>query len=139
MRTRLPVLLALLVVAASARAETDNICGAMNARRVSFSADRMKLGFRAVLLAEPGLPPLSGGFTTDLAITLAYEPEADPANTVFTATLPAASFVNLPHGVRYKDKAGSIAGITLLTLKDGRAGTRKLSIKRLGPPIPATH
>lgn len=139
MRTRLLAILALLVAGVPAHAETPNSCGGMNARRLAFQADRTKLSFRAVLAAGQGVPSLAAGLTSDLTITLAYEPEADPANTIFTATLPAASFQLVKGGARYKDRLGTIAGITQLAVKDGRAGTRKLSIKRKGAPIPATH
>src|SRR5262245_57851701 len=139
MRTRLLASLALLVAVASAHADTPNSCGGMNARRLAFQADRTKLNFRAVLDAGQGVPSLAGGLTSDFTITLAYEPEADPGNTILTATLPAASFQLVKGGIRYKDPLGSIAGITQVTLKDGRAGTRKLSVKRKGAAVAATH
>ncbi len=139
MRIRLLGLLAVLVAAAPALADTPNSCGGMNARRLAFQADRTKLNFRGVLEAGAGVPSLAGGLTGDFTITLAYEPEADPANTILTATLPAASFQLIKRGVRYKDTLGTIAGITQVTLKEGRAGTRKLSIKRKGPALAATR
>jgi hypothetical protein len=141
MRTRVLsslVVLAVAVPLATTRAETPNSCGGMAVRRLAFQAARTKFNFKAILDAGEGVPSLAGGLTSDFTLTLAYEPEADPANTVFTTTIPAASFALVRGGVRYKDPAGSIDGITLVSLRDGRLGTRKLRIKRKGTPLAAT-
>lgn len=140
MRTLLSSILALAVLGTSlpALAETPASCGGVRARKLSLSTDRTRIRFRGDVFAGPGLPDVNGGLSTDLTLALAYEPEANPANQLWTATIPASGFEPIANGIRYRDNSGANGGVTLVLIKNGSAGTRKIIVKRKGAPIPGT-
>jgi hypothetical protein len=65
-----------------------------------------------------------------MTIDLWTEPETDPSNAFFTATL--GNFTLLPNGqLRYKDPAGTQNGVTLVRIQPRpSAGTDRITIKR---------
>jgi hypothetical protein len=132
-------LLVALAVGSTALAETPTSCGQMTTRKLAFGQSRAKLAFRGTIAPGPGLPALSAPLPADLTLTLAYEPEADPANAVFTVTLPGSSFTASPGGVRYRDPSGALFGIREVVIRSASDGARKVAVKGRGTVIPATQ
>jgi hypothetical protein len=124
------VLAALLLAAVPAAAETPYNCHPGFAPRVKVSADHSQLRFGGNLQTPAGFDPLTNG----LDVVVSYEPETDPANIVFSASLPKTGFQALPNGVLYRDTAGTVAGVTYVRIA-GPPGAQKAKLRRSGSPL----
>src|SRR5579871_2955787 len=132
--TRTPTtLLALTLLATSAAAEIPYSCDPGSAQKLHIAAGRTTLLFRGRFTPSAALDPLSLG----LQIEVSYDPETDPTNAIFQVTLPASAFTAIPHGVMYKDAAGTRGGVTLVKLLTPPSGPTKVKIVRRGAPLPA--
>jgi hypothetical protein len=132
MRTRALVATLAVLVAVQARAENPFSCGSGTVSRMKFDKLRTKIAFKGTFIPPPGFDAVANGLSLDLWT----EPETDPANTFFTATLPASGFTTLPSGqVRYKDLAGAQNGVTLVQLKTLATGERRITVKRKGAAL----
>lgn len=142
MRTFLSVILLAVVASTPAQAaDTPASCGGVVLKRLAFNQARTKLKLTGNLLAGPGIPDVSGGLPGNLTLSLAYEPEADPAGELLSVTLPAASFTAVDRGVRYKDSTGAVGGIQMVKIGtlDSKHGTRKIVVKYKGAALDADH
>src|SRR5207247_1408758 len=67
-----------------------------------------------------------------------YEPEADPANLVYSVTLPKTGFASVPGGSRYVDRQGLVGGVRHVTIKDAGGGMQRVKLFRNGGPLAGT-
>src|SRR5207247_4677346 len=111
-----------------AAAETPLNCTQGTVRKIAVSADKTGVRFRGDCTPPPGFDPSTGG----LSLELAYEPEADPANIIYTVTLP--NLTKTSRGYLYKDKAGTMGGITLVRFSDND-GVFRVTVSRKGAAI----
>ena len=126
-----PLLAALLTTLPAGAAEVPRSCASGTAK-VSVSKDLTRMHIRGVISPALDFDPVANGMT----IEVAYEPEADPANLVYTVTLPNTGFTLTPRGVVvYKDDAGTIGGITAVRIKSRTAGGKQLAVARRGTAI----
>jgi hypothetical protein len=129
-------LLSLAVVlggAGLAAAEIPYACSSAVETRVKLTPDQAKLRVKTKLIEPANFDPAANG----LELAVSYEPETDPTNMIFTATLPAASFQVLPTGWRYADPTGAVNGVIRVVLRNAPP-FRKLKIVRKGAPLPVT-
>jgi hypothetical protein len=120
----LVLLLALSAVTAAppARADAPYECAPGLLRKVTLvAAFDGFLDLRATFRAPAGFEPATSG----LRIDLSFEPEADSANGVFVASIPALQ-VN-GRALVYDDPGGSIAGIMSVRMT-GRGRAKKIAI-----------
>jgi len=133
MRTRVLLAGILLLGAVGAQAENPYSCGSGTVSKVKFNLGRTQMRFVGTFALPSGFDPATSGLTLDLWT----EPEADPGNAFFTATLPNTAFITLPSGqLRYVDNTGAQGGITLVKIAPLKTGDRRITVKRkLGPAI----
>src|SRR2546427_5577801 len=129
---KLALLLAFALVAPAAAAEIPYSCQGGSVKRMSISASRTV--FHIDALIPTGLNPVANGLTVEVN----YEPEADPSNLVFSATLPSSGFVAVSGGSRYTDRHGSIGGVRRVRIKDAGGGMQRVKVYRNGAPLPGT-
>jgi hypothetical protein len=112
----------LLLATASIAAETSYSCnpGVLSRLKIVPSSGQM---FRGRFI-QPAMDPVANGLTIE-----AYqEPETDPANLVFSVTLPASGFVATSNGARYRDPNGAIGSVTSVRITTKGAG--RFTIRR---------
>ena len=133
MRTRVFLATFLLLFATGARAENPFTCGSSGpVTKLSFDTARTKLSFKGTFALPAGFDPMTSGLTLDLWA----EPETDPANALYGATIPASGFTQTPSGqVVYKDPSGAVGGITSIKLKTLSTGDRRITVKRKGSAL----
>jgi hypothetical protein len=122
---------ALLLVAFPVSAETPYNCHPGFSPRLQVSTDRTQLRFTGRLETPAAFDPTVDGLRVDVS----YEPETDPANGIFSVSLPASGFSAGPGGVRYRDPAGTVGGVTFALLH-GAPGAQKFKLSRNGPALP---
>jgi hypothetical protein len=127
------VLLAGLVATTAGAAETPLLCDGASVSRLSIvTSSGSRLRFRGVYRAAAGLDPAANGLTIDMS----YAPETDPANDLFSATIPAGGFAPSGNGLRYSDPSGAINGITRIKITN-KGTDKKILILRQGSALPA--
>ncbi len=131
MRTAAPLLAAMLL-ALPAAAEPPRSCASGRAK-VAVSKDLTRLRLRGAISPDAAFDPVANG----LVLEVAFEPEADPANTAWSAMLPAAGFQASGRGVVYKDPAGTVDGITLARITPRKGGGSQIVVARRGGAITA--
>jgi hypothetical protein len=129
------ILIAGLVATSVSAAETPLQCtqGAVQRLTITEPSSTSRMRFRGTYPASAGLDPLADGLTIDLA----YAPETDPANDLFSATIPASSFTVSGSVIKYRDPAGAIGGITRIKIVSKGTADRKILVIRQGTPLTA--
>jgi hypothetical protein len=119
--------LALVTTGGPAAAVPHPLCEGTGAvEKMSLTARGTRLRFRAMYTPPAGFDPAAAGLTIDVA----YEPETDPANDAYTATLPPGALVTVPRGLRYRDPSGAIAGVTDVKILDRPDGAKRITVTR---------
>src|SRR5262245_8223834 len=135
MRTAGQLMLILLVASVTAATEPPRSC-APGTARVSVSKDLTRMRIKGVISPDASFDPVAHG----LLIEVSYEPEADPANVVYSVMLPANGFSVTPRGiVAYKDDTGAVGGITVARIKNRPQGGKQLSVSRRGTALTALN
>src|SRR5437773_6887930 len=132
MHTHKLVCLLTFVLAVPAAAEIPYSCQGGTVKRMSIKSDRTVLRIDAVI--PSGLDPQANG----LSVEVNYEPEADPANLVYSVTLPKTGFASVPGGSRYVDRQGLVGGVRHVTIKDAGGGMQRVKLFRNGGPLAGT-
>jgi hypothetical protein len=134
MRTRALVATLLVLGVVPALAATNPVsCSPGTVARLKFNPGRTTMSFKGEFTTPPGFDPNNNGLTLDLWT----EPETEPLNTFFTATLDGSDIFPRPNGqLRYRDPAGTQNGVTLVKIQPRpTTGTTRITIKRKGAAL----
>lgn len=124
--------LLVLAVGPAGAATNPVSCGDGTVARLKFNPGRTTISLRGEFTPPGGFDPAANGLTLDLWT----EPETDPANAFFTATLAAGGFLTRPNGqVRYSDPSGAVNGVTLVKIQPRPGKPSRLTIKRKGAAL----
>jgi hypothetical protein len=105
--------------------------------KLSLTPGREHLRFTTTFAPPPGFDPANDG----LSITVAFEPDDDPANAFYTVTVPATLFTAVPHAIRfYSHDATLLDGLKLVRLSTvaGNPGLLRVQMARRGTALPGT-
>lgn len=130
--------LALVAVWAAARpAAAQTACVDATLLKLSLTPGREHLRFTATFVPPAGFDPAADG----LGITVAFEPDDDPANLVYAVTVPGTLFTAVPHAIRfYSHDATLLDGLKLVRLSSvaGSGGLLRIQMARRGAALPGT-
>src|SRR5262245_56562165 len=119
---------ATLIAAAAAAAgqEAPYQCAQGTLKRVMATTDGTRMKLRGRFELPPDFDPVTNGMRIDLV----YEPETDPANLLYSAILPANGFQSIRGGFLYRDRTGTIDGITRVRIRRNPLGVHGVTVVR---------
>ncbi|HLK13065.1 MAG TPA: hypothetical protein VKW76_16940 [Candidatus Binatia bacterium] len=129
--------LALLVLCAGRHpAAAQAPCAAGTLVKLSLTPQRQHLRVTATFVPPAGFDPATQG----LSITVAFEPDDDPANVFYTVTVPGTLFTQVPHAIRFVSHDGGMDGLKFVRLSDvpGSAGLMRIQMARRGTALANT-
>lgn len=101
-------------------------CSQGTVKRIMVKADGTRIKLRGRFDIPLDFDPTVNGLRLDLI----YEPETDPANVLYSAVLPASGFEATHGGFLYRDRTGSVDGITRVRVRRNPLGVHGVTVVR---------